>query len=46
MKKVTFTLILAITIIVSGLTGYADHGSTASNKNDPGGGGFSIILDK
>ncbi|WP_170937621.1 hypothetical protein [Terribacillus saccharophilus] len=46
MKKVTFTLILAVTIIVSSIAGYADHGSTVSNKNDPGGGGFSIILDK
>lgn len=46
MKRVTFTLILAITIIVSGVTGYADHGSSASNKNNPGDGGFSIILDK
>ncbi|WP_255374699.1 hypothetical protein [Terribacillus sp. 7520-G] len=43
MKNVMFTVLLAVTIIVSAVAGYVDHDSTATNKSNPG--GFSIILD-
>ncbi|VVM35319.1 MULTISPECIES: hypothetical protein [Terribacillus] len=42
MKKVVFTLFLAVTVIVSGIAGYAEHSDTAEKQGDPGGAGLSI----
>ncbi|WP_255220301.1 hypothetical protein [Terribacillus saccharophilus] len=42
MEKVIFTLILAVTIIVSGIAGYTEHSNTAEKQGDPGGAGLSI----